>query len=59
MDPVRHPHDALFKETLSNKENARSFLANYLPKEVLPLLDLEHIEIEKDSFVTATVAKTR
>ncbi len=32
-------------------ENARSFLENYLSEHVLRLLDLESLEVCKDSFV--------
>ena len=28
---VVNPHDKVFREVYSNKENARSFLTNYLP----------------------------
>ncbi len=37
---------------MSHKENAVSFLSNYLPEDILQIIDLEIIEIEKDSFVT-------
>jgi predicted transposase/invertase (TIGR01784 family) len=52
MAEVNKPHDAFFKQCLSKKENARSFLENYLPAELLPLLSLDKLEIEKDSFIT-------
>ena len=48
---IRNPHDALFKETLTKKENALNFLENYLPAEVLAIVDLANLEIEKDSFI--------
>jgi hypothetical protein len=44
---VVNPHDKLFRETYSNKENARSFLSNYLPEQVLKLVDLSTLEISK------------
>lgn len=53
MEKINNPHDLYFKETLSKQENARSFLQSYLPANVLELIDLSQIEIEKDSFVTA------
>ena len=49
---INKPHDAFFKGMLSKKENAKSFLENYLPADILPLINLEKLEIEKDSFVT-------
>lgn len=48
---LSNPHDKLFRDTWSNLENARSFLENYLSKHVLRLLELESLEICKDSFV--------
>ena len=44
-------HDKLFKETWSNLENARSLLENYLPGNLLEKIDLDSLEICKDSFV--------
>ena len=52
MGQLRNPHDRFFKETLSVKENARSFLENYLPDEIRAITQIESLEIEKDSFVT-------
>ncbi|WP_245532037.1 Rpn family recombination-promoting nuclease/putative transposase [Desulfobacter postgatei] len=51
MNDVSNPHDKLFRETWSNLENARSFLHHYLPHDVLCLMDLDTLEISKDSFV--------
>lgn len=51
ISDVTNPHDKLFRETWSNLENARSFLQHYLPGHVLGLIDLESLEISKDSFV--------
>ena len=51
MDNITNPHDKLFRETWSDKEVAADFLKNYLPEDVLPLTDLNSLEICKDSFV--------
>ena len=51
MNEVNHPHDAFFKDTMSKLENARSFLAEYLPDDLLEIIDLEHLSLEKDSFI--------
>ena len=48
---VINPHDKLFRKTYGTKENARSFLINYLPGQVLKLVDLSTLEISKDSFI--------
>ena len=46
-----HSHDKLFRETWSNLSNAKSFLKNYLPAPVLKLVQLDTLEICKDSFI--------
>ena len=48
---IVNPHDKFFKDVLSNKETAVDFLANFLPADVLQLLNLGTAEIRKDSFV--------
>ncbi|MCP4682856.1 MAG: Rpn family recombination-promoting nuclease/putative transposase [Desulfobacterales bacterium] len=51
MSEISSPHDRFFKETLSRQEAARDFLIHYLPEELVPLLDVDSLEIQKDSFV--------
>ncbi|MFK5954483.1 MAG: Rpn family recombination-promoting nuclease/putative transposase [Desulfobacterium sp.] len=53
---MHNPHDKLFRETWSNLENVRSFLKHYLPADVLKLMDLQSLEISKDSFVEKELA---
>jgi hypothetical protein len=48
---VINPHDKVFRETYSDKENARSLLYHRLPDKVLKLMDLNTLEISKDSFI--------
>ncbi len=51
MSKITSPHDKLFKNTWSNLEAAHSFLSHYLPEKVLKFIDLNTLEISKDSFV--------
>lgn len=51
MHKVSNPHDKFFKEVFSRKETAMDFLSNHLPMEVLRALNLDAIEIRKDSFI--------
>ena len=51
MPKLENPHDRFFKDVFSKREAARDFLINYLPREVTALIDLEFLEISKDSFV--------
>ncbi|MCA1793560.1 MAG: Rpn family recombination-promoting nuclease/putative transposase [Desulfobacteraceae bacterium] len=48
---VINPHDKLFRDIYSDKENARSLLSHRLPDKVLKLVNLNTLEISKDSFV--------
>jgi predicted transposase/invertase (TIGR01784 family) len=50
-DKLRYTHDDLFRATWSDKENAGSFLENNLPVPVRELVDLETLEICKNSFI--------
>lgn len=51
MDPINNPHDKFVRETLSKKEVDREFLAEYLPADVLEVIDLNTIQIAKDTFI--------
>jgi predicted transposase/invertase (TIGR01784 family) len=53
---VVNPHDKAFRDVYSNKENARSLLADKLPDKVLKLVDLDTLEISKDSFIEKELA---
>ncbi|MCP5500600.1 MAG: Rpn family recombination-promoting nuclease/putative transposase [Leptospiraceae bacterium] len=44
-------HDKFFKSLMTEKENAIDFFQNYLPPELLKEIDLETLELEKESFV--------
>ena len=48
---LQNPHDKFFKESLGNVETAKDFIANYLPKQVLQVLDVNTLMPQKDSFI--------
>jgi hypothetical protein len=48
---LNHPHDTIVKEILSRKETARDFFSHYLPDRIRALLDLDSLEICKDSLI--------
>ncbi|MGA1874773.1 MAG: Rpn family recombination-promoting nuclease/putative transposase [bacterium] len=50
-EALNHPHDKFIKEVLSNRENAQDFFLNYLPESIQAIIDLESLEICKDSFI--------
>ena len=51
MSEINNIHDTFFRETMSHKEVAADFLANYLPAKVLRHIKLDTLTITKDSFV--------
>ncbi|QTA81269.1 Putative recombination-promoting nuclease, RpnA-like [Desulfonema limicola] len=48
---IINPHDKLFREAGGDKAFASDILKNYLPRDVLKLIDLNTLEISKDSFI--------
>ena len=51
MTEINNIHDTFFRETMSHKEVAADFLANYLPATVLEQIKLDTLAITKDTFV--------
>lgn len=48
---ITNPHDKFFKQMFRKKEVAAEFLENYLPENLLNIIDTKSLEISKDSFV--------
>jgi predicted transposase/invertase (TIGR01784 family) len=48
---VQNPHDKFFRESMGNVTTAKDFLAHYLPKNILQIIDLNTLEPQKDSFI--------
>jgi len=48
---LTNPHDKFFRQMFSKKEVAAEFLENYLPENLLNIIDTKSLEISKDSFV--------
>ncbi|WP_295587791.1 Rpn family recombination-promoting nuclease/putative transposase [uncultured Lamprocystis sp.] len=52
MDTIANPHDTvLFRESFGQREIAPDFLRHQLPAPLLAVIDLETLEIAKDSYV--------
>ena len=47
----RTPHDAIFRQMLTQKEVARDFLQLYLPAPFLSICDLNTLQLASDSFI--------
>lgn len=54
---VVDPHDTFFRQLLSDPSVALDLVQNYLPADLLPLLDLSQLRMEKDTFVDARLRK--
>ncbi len=50
-DKLVNPHDKLFRKTWSNIDIAKDYLNNYLPGLLLKRIDLNSLEISKDSLI--------
>lgn len=48
---IQNPHDKFFKETFGNIEITKDFLSNYLPKNIMKVIDVNTLEVQKDSFI--------
>jgi predicted transposase/invertase (TIGR01784 family) len=57
MSDLSNPHDKFFKEAFSYPEVARDFLAQQLPSDVLAHIDLNTLELQKDTFVDPELAE--
>ncbi|MDI6795196.1 MAG: Rpn family recombination-promoting nuclease/putative transposase, partial [bacterium] len=51
MKEISQPHDKFFKEVFSRPGVGKDFLLNYLPSEITELLNLESLELTRDSFL--------
>ena len=48
---VAQPHDRLVKRLLSNPETAKEILELYLPQNVLAMVNLNNLSLQRDSFI--------
>lgn len=48
---LQNPHDKFFKETFGKVEIAKDFLNNYLPQNIINIVDMGTLEPQKDSFI--------
>src|SRR5438105_1867335 len=48
---IAHPHDRLVKKLLSNPATARDILQLYLPVDVREIINLNHLSLQRDSFI--------
>ena len=51
LSNVHQPHDKIIKKLLSNMTVARDILSLFLPKEILDIVNLDHLELQPNSFI--------
>lgn len=49
---VKNPHDRFFKKIMGEKEQAVSFIENYLPEAIVKEMKLDSLDLLKDTFVS-------
>ena len=52
MQKFKNPHDRFFKSAMSSKHVAREFLEMHLPTKMLNAIDLNHLKIQKESYLS-------
>jgi predicted transposase/invertase (TIGR01784 family) len=55
--PETTPHDEFFKEIFGDLDHARDLLRGILPSDLQEILDLDHLQRENSSFLTAQLAE--
>lgn len=51
MDILKQPHDKYFKAIFGKLDFTKEFLADYLPVELLNIMDMSTIEAQKDTYL--------
>ncbi|NLV17084.1 MAG: Rpn family recombination-promoting nuclease/putative transposase [Syntrophomonadaceae bacterium] len=51
MAIIKRPHDKFFKEIFGKPEVMKDFLQNYLPAEILAIIDIKNLTLENNSFI--------
>ena len=51
MDVLKQPHDKFFRSTFGQVKVASNFLSNYLPKDLVNIIDMSTLEPQKESFL--------
>lgn len=51
MQKLNNPHDRFFKDSFSRKDVVKNFIQEYIPPDLTKQIDLNSLEIQKDSFI--------
>lgn len=55
---VQNPHDKFFKETLGNVTIAKDFLTQYLPDNIMKIINVNTLEPQKDSYINKSLEES-
>ncbi|GAG95701.1 unnamed protein product, partial [marine sediment metagenome] len=59
MKELYKPHDSFFHAVFSQKDNARDLVLSSLPDRIIRVLDLDSIEVSRESFVDRKLASNQ
>ena len=51
MSDINNVHDKFFKKNMSDKSTVRNMLQNYLPEQILNLINLDNMELKKNTMI--------
>lgn len=51
-------HDEVFKKSMENPLVAQEFINNYLPKDILKIIDTKTLKLEKETFIEDDLTKS-
>lgn len=54
-DDLHHSHDKLFKTAFQIKSTVVDFLLNFFPKDLIPLIDLDTLELDTTNYITSVL----
>jgi hypothetical protein len=57
QDTPKEPHDTFFRQLLTQPQVVADFVKNYLPADVVAMLDLTQLQPEKETFVDVRLRK--
>lgn len=49
--PINNPHDSFFRFSFTRPDDARDFLLQVLPKEILTQRDLDGLDLKEGSYI--------
>ena len=54
---IHNPHDKFVKDVFADKERAIAFFEQFLPEEILAIIDLRTLEYQPNSYITSELSE--